>query len=84
MLTTYWAPSADKTQGPLSGEPTIPLGGGNESAPLGSRDQGDWLSGKVQEGFLEEVVLNAQRKQDVEGEKDACPGRGSSKRRGVK
>lgn len=54
-------------------------GGGNESARLGSRDQGDWLSGKVQEGFLEEVVLNAQHKQDAEGEKDACPGRGSSR-----
>lgn len=55
--------------------------GGNESARLGSRDQGDWLSGKVQEGFLEEEVLNAQHKQDAEGERMLVLAEGAAEKR---
>lgn len=33
--------------------------GRKEGAPHGGRDQEDWPDGKVQEGFLEEVVLHA-------------------------
>lgn len=47
----------DKTQGPCLR--SLQSRGEKGSVPRGGRDQGDWPDGKVQEGFLEELVLHA-------------------------